>query len=58
VIRITVREHLGLAGQTAKGARMDDTGAVTLKGRAVRVRRLRVLALGQSAVTRDGTGWR
>ena len=48
------REDLRLAGKTAKGARVQDAGAVAGKGRAVGVRRLGVRAAAQLAVGADG----
>ena len=46
-------EDLGLAGQAAKGPRMQDAGAVTGKRRAIRMRRLSVRAADEFAVSAD-----
>ena len=48
------REDLGLAGQAAKGARMQNAGGVAGKRRAVGVRRFGVRAAGQVAIRADG----
>ncbi len=47
-------EDLRLAGQAAKGARVQDAGGIAGKGRAVGVQRLRVRAMGQFAVRAHG----
>jgi hypothetical protein len=44
------RKNLRLAGQAAKGARMQDAGGVARKGRTVGVRRLGVGAAGEAAL--------
>src|SRR6202041_2794288 len=48
-------EPLRLAGQTAKGARMEDSGGIAGKGSAIGVGRLKVCAAGQRFLVRaDG----
>ena len=46
-------EHLGLSGQTAKGARMQHAGAIAREGGAIGVGRLRVGALRQRTALLD-----
>jgi hypothetical protein len=47
-------EDLGLAGQAAKGARVQNAGGVAGKGSAIGMRRLGVRAAGQFAIPADG----
>jgi hypothetical protein len=52
------REDLGLSRQTAKGARMEDAGAVAGKGRAIRMGRLWMYTGRESARAIDGDVFR
>ena len=47
VIRVAVGKNLRLAGEPPERARVNDAGAVSLKGRTIGVLRLRVSARGQ-----------
>ena len=53
IVRQT-REDLGLSGQTAKGAGMENTGAVAGKRRAIWMGRLRMYTGREGTVAVDG----
>jgi hypothetical protein len=48
------REDLGFSREAAKSARMENAGAVTRKGRAIRMGRFGMYAGRQGAVAIDG----
>ena len=48
------REDLGFSRQAAKGARMEDAGAVARKGSAIRMGRLGMHADGEGTAVLDG----
>jgi len=47
-------EDLGFPGEAPEGLGVEDAGAITSEGRAIRVRRLGVSAAGEFAALRHG----
>jgi hypothetical protein len=55
---MTIREDLCLTGKAAESTSVQDARPVALKGRTIRVRRLRMNALGQRASRENSAGSR